>query len=42
VFQKDGLLIIVFDEADTLDFTAGGGHVATSPSLSINIKAFFA
>lgn len=27
VFQKDGLLIIVFDEADTLDFTAGGGHV---------------
>jgi hypothetical protein len=26
-FQKDGLLIIVFDEADTLDFTAGGGHV---------------
>ena len=28
VFQKDGLLIIVFDEADTLDFTGGGGHVA--------------
>jgi hypothetical protein len=28
VFQKDGLLVIVFDEADTLDFTAGGGHVA--------------
>jgi acid phosphatase len=27
-FQKDGLLIVVFDEADTLDFTAGGGHVA--------------
>jgi phospholipase C len=27
-FQKDGLLIIVFDEADTLDLTAGGGHVA--------------
>lgn len=27
-FQKDGILIIVFDEADTLDFTAGGGHVA--------------
>ncbi len=27
-FQKDGLLIIVFDEADTLDFTSGGGHVA--------------
>jgi acid phosphatase len=28
VFQKDGLLIIVFDEADLNDFTAGGGHVA--------------
>ena len=28
VFQKDGLLIIVFDEASTLDFTQGGGHVA--------------
>jgi len=28
VFQKDGLLIIVFDEADLTDFTAGGGHVA--------------
>jgi acid phosphatase len=28
VFQKDGLLIIVFDEANTEDFTAGGGHVA--------------
>ncbi|HXM93296.1 MAG TPA: alkaline phosphatase family protein [Candidatus Dormibacteraeota bacterium] len=28
VFQKDGLLIIVFDEANLLDFTAGGGHVA--------------
>ena len=27
-FQKDGLLIIVFDEANTLDFTSGGGHVA--------------
>ena len=27
-FQKDGLLIIVFDEADTLDLTSGGGHVA--------------
>jgi hypothetical protein len=26
-FQKDGLLLIVFDEANTLDFTAGGGHV---------------
>jgi phospholipase C len=28
VFQKVGLLIIVFDEGNTLDFTQGGGHVA--------------
>jgi phosphatidylinositol-3-phosphatase len=28
LFQKDGLLIIAFDEADLTDFTAGGGHVA--------------
>lgn len=28
VFQKDGLLIIVFDEADGSDSTHGGGHVA--------------
>ncbi len=28
MFQKDGLLIVVFDEADLTDFTAGGGHVA--------------
>jgi len=28
VFQKDGVLVIVFDEADTLDLTSGGGHVA--------------
>ena len=27
-FQIGGLLIIVFDEANTLDFTSGGGHVA--------------
>jgi acid phosphatase len=27
-FQVDGLLIIVFDEADTLDLSAGGGHIA--------------
>ena len=27
-FQKDGLLIILFDEADTTDSTNGGGHVA--------------
>ena len=28
LFQKDGLLIVVFDEADLTDFTAGGGHIA--------------
>ena len=27
-FQKDGLLIVVFDEADSNDSTNGGGHVA--------------
>ena len=27
-FQKSGLLIIVFDEAETSDMTNGGGHVA--------------
>jgi acid phosphatase len=27
-FQKDGLLIVIFDEANTQDFTSGGGHVA--------------
>jgi phosphatidylinositol-3-phosphatase len=27
-FQQDGLLIVVFDESDTLDFANGGGHVA--------------
>lgn len=27
-FQKNGLLIIVFDEAETTDSTHGGGHVA--------------
>jgi hypothetical protein len=26
-FQIDGLLVIVFDEANTLDLTSGGGHV---------------
>lgn len=36
-FKKDGLLIIVFDEASDLDFTQGGGHVAAvvvSPAFS--------
>jgi acid phosphatase len=28
LFQKDGLLIIVFDESDTTDIANGGGHVA--------------
>ena len=28
-FEKDGLLIIVFDEASNDDFTKGGGHVVT-------------
>jgi phosphatidylinositol-3-phosphatase len=28
LFQKDGLLIIVFDEAETSDFRSGGGQVA--------------
>jgi acid phosphatase len=27
-FQKDGLLVIVFDEAETNDTSHGGGHVA--------------
>ncbi len=27
LFQKDGLLIIVFDEADTSDTSNGGGHI---------------
>ena len=35
-FQKDGLLIIVFDEAATSDTTDGGGHVA---ALIISAKA---
>ena len=35
-FQKDGLLIIVFDEAATSDTTHGGGHVA---AVIISAKA---
>jgi len=35
-FQKDGLLIIVFDEAATSDTTNGGGHVA---AIVISTKA---
>lgn len=35
-FQNDGLLIIVFDEADANDSTNGGGHV---PAFIISSKA---
>src|SRR3984893_11707956 len=34
-FQKDGLLIVVFDEADSNDSTNGGGHV---PDFMITAK----
>jgi acid phosphatase len=36
LFQKDGLLIITFDEGNDADFDHGGGHVAT---LIISPKA---
>jgi hypothetical protein len=29
IFQKDGLLIITFDESDFLDLQNGGGRIAT-------------
>ena len=35
-FQKDGLLVIVFDEANTSDSTDGGGHVV---ALIVSPKA---
>lgn len=41
-FQKDGLLIIVFDESDTTDATNGGGHVAAviiSPQARQDFKS---
>jgi hypothetical protein len=41
-FQKDSLLIIVFDEANNLDLTSGGGHVAAvivSPLAKRNYKS---
>jgi acid phosphatase len=41
-FQKDGLLIVVFDEANTLDLSAGGGHIAAvivSPLAKRNYKS---
>ena len=40
VFQKDGLLIIVFDEADTVDFTGGGGHVAAVVVSPLSKKGY--
>jgi len=39
-FQKDGLLIIVFDEANTLDLTAGGGHVFAVIVSQLQIHRF--
>lgn len=36
VFQKDGLLIIVFDESDASDSLHGGGHV---PAVIVSPKA---
>src|SRR3984893_1937924 len=42
LFQKDGLLIIVFDEGNNLDFTQGGGHVAAvivSPFSKLGYKS---
>jgi hypothetical protein len=41
-FQIDGLLIILFDEANTLDLTSGGGHVSAvivSPLAKRNYKS---
>jgi hypothetical protein len=41
-FQTDGLLIILFDEANTLDLTSGGGHVSAvivSPLAKRNYKS---
>lgn len=39
-FQQDGLLIIVFDEAETTDISFGGGHVALAMS-GPRVKAGF-
>jgi hypothetical protein len=39
-FQKDGLLIIVFDEAATSDTANGGGHVA-AVIISAKVKQGF-
>lgn len=40
LFQKDGLLIIVFDESDFTDLTNGGGHVAAVVVSARTKKAF--
>jgi len=39
-FQTDGLLVIVFDEADTLDLTSGGGHVAAVVVSPLGKRAY--
>lgn len=39
-FQLDGLLIIVFDEADTSDTTYGGGHVVMAVISSLARKGY--
>jgi len=39
-FQTDGLLVIVFDEADTLDLTSGGGHVAVVVVSPLGKRAY--
>ncbi len=41
-FQRDGLLIIVFDESDTTDVASGGGHVAAviiSPKAKLGYQS---
>jgi phosphatidylinositol-3-phosphatase len=40
LFQKDGLLIIVFDESDFTDLTNGGGHVAAVVVSARSKKGF--
>jgi hypothetical protein len=39
-FQIDGLLVIVFDEANTLDLTSGGGHVAAVVVSPLGKRAY--
>jgi acid phosphatase len=40
LFQKDGLLIIVFDEAETSDTQNGGGHVVAVVISPLGKKAY--